>query len=143
MPLTELRKCRSVGGMKLPQSRESTRDRGHVRIDRMKISPDWVSARRCALGHSPSPALVALITRAAIRLRRLGSTAMDTVSNNSGLMAADQIKVPTPGGEVAIKIRLMAIAAAARFHGAELHQSDLRSAADETPSPAALTDWLR
>ena len=68
---------------------------------------------------------------------------MDTVSNNSGLTAADQTKVPTPGGEVAIKIRLMAIAAAARFHGAELHQSDLRSAADEIPSPASLTDWLR
>ncbi len=45
---------------------------------------------------------------------------MDTVSNSSGLTAADQTKVPTPGGEVAIQIRLMAIAAAARFHGAEL-----------------------
>jgi subfamily B ATP-binding cassette protein HlyB/CyaB len=68
---------------------------------------------------------------------------MDTVLNSSGLTAAVQTKVPTSGGEVAIKIRLMAIAAAARFHGAELHQSDLRSAADEIPSPAALTDWLR
>src|ERR1700733_7779986 len=68
---------------------------------------------------------------------------MDTVSNESNLEAVDQGKVPTPGGEVAIQIRLMAIAAAARFHGAELHRSDLRVVADDIPSPAALTDWLR
>ena len=68
---------------------------------------------------------------------------MDTVSNKSNLEAVDQGKVPTPGGEVAIQIRLMAIAAAARFHGAELHRSDLRVVADDVPSPAALTDWLR
>jgi ATP-binding cassette, subfamily B, bacterial HlyB/CyaB len=68
---------------------------------------------------------------------------MDTVSEKSHLKAVDQGKVPTPGGEVAIQIRLMAIAAAARFHGAELHRSDLRVVADDIPSPAALTDWLR
>ncbi len=37
----------------------------------------------------------------------------------------------------------MAIAAAARFHGAELDRRDLRARDDESPSPAALTDWLR
>ena len=68
---------------------------------------------------------------------------MDTVRDKSHLEAVDQGKVPTPGGEVAIQIRLMAIAAAARFHGAELHRSDLRVVANDIPSPAALTDWLR
>jgi ATP-binding cassette subfamily B protein len=59
------------------------------------------------------------------------------------LESMEQAGVPTPGGAVAIQIRLMAVAAAARFHGAELDRSDLRSPADETPSPAALADWLR
>ena len=47
--------------------------------------------------------------------------------------------LPTPGGEVAIQIRLMAIAAAARFHGAELERTDLRVPAGDLASPAALT----
>ena len=51
--------------------------------------------------------------------------------------------VPTPGGSIAIQVRLMAIAAAARFHGATLDRADMRCAADESPSPAALTEWLR
>ncbi|HEY4041847.1 MAG TPA: ABC transporter transmembrane domain-containing protein, partial [Rhodopila sp.] len=68
---------------------------------------------------------------------------MGTVSDKTSLETIGQGKIPTPGGEVAIRIRLMAVAAAARFHGAELHQSDLRVAADDVPSPAALTDWLR
>jgi len=51
--------------------------------------------------------------------------------------------LPTPGGEVAIQIRLMAIAAAARFHGAELERTDLRVPAGDLASPAALTEWLR
>jgi ATP-binding cassette, subfamily B, bacterial HlyB/CyaB len=51
--------------------------------------------------------------------------------------------VPTPGGSVAVQIRLMAIAAIARFHGTELDRNDLATPADEVPSPAALTDWLR
>jgi ATP-binding cassette, subfamily B, bacterial HlyB/CyaB len=68
---------------------------------------------------------------------------MNTVSDKRNVEAVDQEKVPTPAGEVAIQIRLMAIAAAARFHGAGLHRGDLRVVADEIPSPAALTDWLR
>jgi ATP-binding cassette subfamily B protein len=68
---------------------------------------------------------------------------METASEKTLTKAPERPKVPTPGGEVAIQIRLMAIAAAARFHGAEVHQSDLRAAAGEVPSPAALTDWLR
>jgi len=55
----------------------------------------------------------------------------------------EQAGVPTPGGALAIQVRLMAIAAAARFHGAELSRSDLRVPAEEIPSPAALSDWLR
>ena len=51
--------------------------------------------------------------------------------------------VPTPGGSIAIQVRLMAIAAAARFHGATLDRADMRCAADKSPSPAALTEWLR
>lgn len=55
----------------------------------------------------------------------------------------DDTRLPTQGGPVAIRIRLMAIAAAARFHGAELDRNDLRVPADDIPSPTALTDWLR
>jgi ATP-binding cassette, subfamily B, bacterial HlyB/CyaB len=50
--------------------------------------------------------------------------------------------LPSPGGELAVQIRLMAIAAAARYHGAELDRNDLRIA-DGAPSPAALTEWVR
>jgi subfamily B ATP-binding cassette protein HlyB/CyaB len=67
---------------------------------------------------------------------------MDTDSDRGSVEAVDQGKVPTPGGEVAIQIRLMAVAATARFHGAELDRGDLRATA-EVPSPAALTNWLR
>jgi len=54
-----------------------------------------------------------------------------------------EAKLPTPGGRIAIQVRLMAITAAARFHGAELDRNDLRTPADDIPGPAALTDWLR
>ena len=64
---------------------------------------------------------------------------MDT----GNLEQLEQAGIPAPGGELAIRIRLMAIAAAARFHGAELDRSDLRVPAGEIPSPAALSDWLR
>jgi ATP-binding cassette, subfamily B, bacterial HlyB/CyaB len=68
---------------------------------------------------------------------------MDAVSATGSLEAVDEGKVPTPGGDLAIQIRIMAIAAAARFHGAELARGDLRIGPDEVPSPAVLTDWLR
>ena len=55
----------------------------------------------------------------------------------------EQIRPPTPGGELAIRIRLMATASAARFHGAELDRNDLRVAADAVPSAASLAEWLR
>ena len=51
--------------------------------------------------------------------------------------------VPTPGGRLAAQIRVMAVAAAAHFHGAELAQTDLRCASDEAPSPGALAEWVR
>src|SRR5271165_4349498 len=72
-----------------------------------------------------------------------GSTAMNAISGKVEMEPADQGKTPTAGGRLAVQVRLMAIAAAARFHGAELDRSDLRVTADEIPSPAALTDWLR
>jgi len=68
---------------------------------------------------------------------------MDAISDTGRSGPVDQDKVPAPGGRVAIQIRLMAIAAAARFHGAEIDRSDLRVPVDHIPSPAALTDWLR
>jgi subfamily B ATP-binding cassette protein HlyB/CyaB len=57
--------------------------------------------------------------------------------------AEDQELIPTPGGRLAAQIRVMAIAAAAHFHGAELDQAGLRRVADEAPSPAALAEWVR
>ena len=53
-------------------------------------------------------------------------------------------KVPTPGGEVAIQIRLMAIAAdRCAFMAPSFIVTIFASVANEVPSPAALTDWLR
>ncbi len=66
---------------------------------------------------------------------------MDMISDPSGPLP--QAGIPTPGGPVATQIRLMAIAAAARFHGSELDPSDLRMTEHQPPSPAALSDWLR
>ena len=68
---------------------------------------------------------------------------MDAVSDTAQrLDDGDRAAMPALGGELAIQVRLMAIAAAARFHGAELDRNDLR-VADDVPSPAALTEWLR
>jgi subfamily B ATP-binding cassette protein HlyB/CyaB len=68
---------------------------------------------------------------------------MDRVSNIEQVESVASDRVPMPGGQVAIQVRLMAIAAAARFHGAELDRSDLRATAGDVPSPAALAEWLR
>lgn len=68
---------------------------------------------------------------------------MDAMSDTASVEAVDHGELPAPVGQVAIQIRLMAIAAAARFHGAELDRSDLRVPAEIIPSPAALTEWLR
>jgi subfamily B ATP-binding cassette protein HlyB/CyaB len=68
---------------------------------------------------------------------------MDTATDTGDLESLEQTKLPAPGGPVAIQVRLMAIASAARFHGAELDRNDLRVAGDAIPSPAALTEWLR
>ena len=57
--------------------------------------------------------------------------------------AAPPDRLPTPGGQVAIQVRLMAIASVARYHGRELDRADLRAPAEEIPSAAALTDWVR
>ena len=68
---------------------------------------------------------------------------MDTVSDTPrGPDNVDRAAVPVLSGALAIQVRLMAIAAAARLHGAELDRNDLR-VADAVPSPAALTEWLR
>jgi ATP-binding cassette subfamily B protein len=79
---------------------------------------------------------MALNPGAAIRPPDHGRTAVDTD-------VTQEVQVPTPGGAVAIQVRLMAIAAAARFHGAELDRSDLATPPEETPAPAAVADWLR
>ena len=51
--------------------------------------------------------------------------------------------MPTPGGAGRHSDPPDGDRRAARFHGAELDRSDLRARADEIPSPAALTEWLR
>jgi HlyB family type I secretion system ABC transporter len=43
----------------------------------------------------------------------------------------------------ALELRLLAITAAARFHGVELDRDNLRYAHGEQPSPAALVQWVR
>ena len=43
----------------------------------------------------------------------------------------------------ALELRLLAIIAAARFHGIELDRDNLRYAPGEQPSPAALVQWVR
>jgi HlyB family type I secretion system ABC transporter len=42
-----------------------------------------------------------------------------------------------------LEVRLMAVMAAARFHGAELEREDIRIPAGTTPPPAALVEWVR
>ena len=66
---------------------------------------------------------------------------ISAVTEGSGVAAPTAI--PTPGGEVAIQVRLMAIAAAARFYGAELDRNDLRLPAEQVPSPAVLSEWAQ
>jgi ATP-binding cassette, subfamily B, bacterial HlyB/CyaB len=68
---------------------------------------------------------------------------MEAIVDPSGLRSGEQDLIPTPGGDLAVKIRLMAIAAAARFHGAELDQADLRANHETARSPAVLADWVR
>ena len=69
---------------------------------------------------------------------------MDAISYTpADLPAEEQDLIPTPGGDVAARIRMLAIAAVARFHGAEMDQTELRRPPDEAPSPAALTEWVR
>ncbi len=67
---------------------------------------------------------------------------MDTcVDTNHRQRPGIEDLIPTAGGALAIQIRLMAVAAAARFHGRELDPAELRCAPDQTPSPAALAEW--
>jgi ATP-binding cassette, subfamily B, bacterial HlyB/CyaB len=69
--------------------------------------------------------------------------AVDTVSQTKDPADLERGQIPTPGGGVAIQVRVMAISAAARFHGAELDGRELRVPENEPPSPAALTEWLQ
>jgi len=51
--------------------------------------------------------------------------------------------LPTaPDPVVATRIRLLAVATVARFHGAELHHGDLAVAEGAAPSPAMLVEWI-
>ena len=67
---------------------------------------------------------------------------MEAMAKTGALVAVDEATLPTPGGNVAIQVRLMAIASVARFHGVDLDRNDLRVEA-ETSAPAALATWLR
>src|ERR1700753_2722405 len=58
------------------------------------------------------------------RSHRDGSNAMDANINNRRLVDETGL-IPTPGGELAARIRIMAAAAAARLHGAELTRAEL------------------
>jgi ATP-binding cassette, subfamily B, bacterial HlyB/CyaB len=72
-----------------------------------------------------------------------GARVVETKSQTHEPTAVTPGQVPTPGGAVAIQIRIMAIAAAARFHGAELDRADLKLVEHEVPSPASLVAWAQ
>ena len=60
--------------------------------------------------------------------------------------AATRIDAATIGGDRAQQAdtRILAVVAAARFHGVDLSAADYRPAAGETaPSPASLAGWAR
>jgi hypothetical protein len=77
------------------------------------------------------------------RCKDQGANAMDSIVDTlRHVRTEDEGPVPTPGGALAIQIRLMAVAATARFQGAELDVADLRRASDTAPSPAALAEWV-
>ena len=48
-----------------------------------------------------------------------------------------------PGGVSPSELRMLAVIAAARYHGVELDRDDLRFPDGRSPEPAALVDWLR
>src|SRR4051812_18974055 len=48
-----------------------------------------------------------------------------------------------PTGSSPLEVRLLAIMAAARFHGSELDREDLRFPSGEAPAPAMLVEWVR
>ncbi len=58
--------------------------------------------------------------------------------------AAEQAEpAPASRSSSPLEVRLLAVTAAARFHGAELDREDLRIPAGTTPPPAALVEWVR
>ncbi len=65
------------------------------------------------------------------------------VSARAALAGPDESGVPTtPDPVVATRIRLLAIATVARFHGTDLHRGDLVFPEGAAPSPTALVDWI-
>ncbi len=50
---------------------------------------------------------------------------------------------PPPPPPSPLEIRILAVIAAAQYHGIELDRDDLRFPAGETPPPAALVEWAR
>ncbi len=52
--------------------------------------------------------------------------------------AGGEKRKPTP-----LEVRLLAVMAAARFHGADLQREDIRIPAGTAPAPAALVEWIR
>jgi len=70
----------------------------------------------------------------------------------SGPHRLTAVNPPTPSrderaagadGTSPLDVRLMAVMAAARYHGVELDREDLRFPAGEAPSPATLVEWVR
>jgi HlyB family type I secretion system ABC transporter len=55
----------------------------------------------------------------------------------------EEMPEPQPAPPSALDVRLMAVMAAARFHGAELDREDLRFPSGEAPAPAMLVEWVR
>jgi ATP-binding cassette subfamily B protein len=51
--------------------------------------------------------------------------------------------LPAADPSAAARIRLLAIATVARFHGADLHHTDLDAKDRATPTPAELVEWVR
>ncbi len=54
----------------------------------------------------------------------------------------EKVVFTAPDPAVATRVRLLAIATVARFHGADLHRGDLAVPESAVPSPAALVEWV-
>jgi subfamily B ATP-binding cassette protein HlyB/CyaB len=72
-----------------------------------------------------------------------GTAQGDAAAAAAGAAAEEAEPLSENRGNSPLEIRLLAVTAAARFHGAELDREDLRIPAGTTPPPAALVEWVR